>query len=91
MAYATTKELDAGIVRGSFVERDYKNTFEFGDRNPAWRAAFAPEFDQVVYCGPYSEPRPAQVFKTTARIVTDEGANGEPIVCTWKIRKLRRY
>ena len=91
MAYATTKELDAGKVRGSFVERSYKNTFEFGERDETWRQSFAPEFNMVVYCGPYSEPRPAQIFKTTARIVTDEAENGDPIVCVWQIRKLRTY
>ena len=91
MALATIKDCDAGLVRGKFIERSYKNRFEFGVRDAAWREAFAPEFDMVVYCGPFSEPRAAQIGKTVVRVVTDEANDGSPIVCTWKVRNLRHY
>jgi len=91
MALATIKDCDAGKVRGEFIERTYKKRFEFGVRDHDWREAFAPEFDMVVYCGPFSEPRAAQIFKTTVRVVTDEANDGSPIVCVWKVRNLRHY
>lgn len=91
MSYAAARNYHNNEVLGCFVERSYKNTFEFGVRDEEWRKSFAPEFDKVIYCGPNSEPRAAQIGKTIARVVTDEDASGNPIVCVWRIRSLRNY
>jgi len=91
MAYATTQDYDLGVVLGRFIEASHGKLFEYGARDEVWRQAFAPDFPNVVWVGPLSERRAALVRKTVAYIVTDEAADGSPVVERWEIKQHKRY
>lgn len=91
MAFATLKAMEAGRVLGSFIERDHGKRFEFAERDPVRVLGFAPEFPHSVFVGPLSEERAALVMRTVVYIVTDEGADGLPVVEKWEIKSRRDY
>lgn len=91
MAFATLEAMEAGRVLGSFIERDHGKRFEFAQRDPVRVLGFAPEFPHSVFVGPFSEERAALVMRTVAYIVTDEAADGSPIVQRWEIKSRRDY
>ena len=91
MAFATLEACKAGVVLGSFVERDHGKRFEFAERDPVRVFGFAPEFPHSVFVGPFSEERAALVMRTVAYIVTNEDADGSPVVERWEIKSRRDY
>lgn len=91
MALAKISDYDRGVVLGSFVERDHGKRFEFAERDPVRVLGFAPEFPHSVFVGPFSEERAALVMRSVAYVVTDEAADGSPIVQRWEIKSRRDY
>jgi hypothetical protein len=91
MAFATIEACNAGVVLGSFIERERGHRFEFATRDPLRVRFFAPEFPHAVFVGPFSEERAALVMRTVAYIVTDEDAAGFPVVEKWEIKNRRDY
>ena len=91
MAFATLEAMQTGRVLGSFVERDHGKRFEFAERDPVRVFGFAPDFPHSVFVGPLSEERAALVMRTVAYIVTDEAADGSPVVEKWEIKSRRDY
>lgn len=81
------------IIAGMFREADYGHTFEYAERMGDERAAVWPEFPHLIYVGTpgCTETRKARVLKTVAYIVTDEAADGSPVVEKWSLRGHRQY
>lgn len=103
MAYAphtnehVRDELRAGIVPtarplvlGGIWNHDAPGVFEYAERR--WTTDdFAPEMPHIIYVGPGQEPRLAKVLKTVAYVVTDESADGTPVIEKWKLHRHDTY
>jgi len=92
MALAQIKDYDRGVVLGSFVERERGKRFEFLDRGADY-VGICSDFPHLVCVAdvvgwPY---RFARVLQTVAYVVTDEAADGSPIVQRWEIKSRRDY
>ena len=92
MALAQIKDYDRGLVRGRFTIRDNGQVFEFLDRGPEWDG-ICPDFPHLICVAdvigwPY---RFGRVLQTVAYIVTDEAADGSPVVQRWEIKGRRDY
>ena len=79
------------IVRGTFQTRDSEAHFEYSDRpvGSAHGDTFAPEFQHVIYTA--DGTRLATVKKTVVYVVTDEDADGQPVVEKWSVKGHRAY
>jgi hypothetical protein len=80
------------LILGFFREDEAGCAFEYAERRHP-DDSFAPDFPHVVYCGPAGKVTPylAKVLKTVAYIVTDEAADGSPVVTKWRIWSHRNY
>ncbi len=86
MAFAPISGKDNVI--GRFIEKTFGNFFEFSEPtsdNPVWN-----DYPTRVWVGS-GEYRWAKVLKTVAYIVTDEDAEGKPVVERWHIRGMKEY
>ena len=95
MAYAPLSDSDRGLTRGQFREADHGHTFEYSAPKEGEFQPFR-EYPSKVYVGGSGAGgdqgfRWAKVLQTVAYIVTDEDANGNPVVEKWNIRGHRRY
>ena len=91
MAYAQTKDYDCGIVRGRF-KTENGAVFEYCERGEEW-ADFSPDMPHLICVNdPIGWPyRFGRVLGSVAYVVTDEAADGSPIVQKWQIKQHRRY
>lgn len=87
MSFAPTREIDTGRVKGSFKEREFGAFFEF---SVAQEQDFGPDFPVVVWMTDGSF-RFANVKKTVASVVVDEGPDGSPVVEKWQIKQKRDF
>lgn len=80
------------LILGSFREKEARCFFEYAERRHP-DDSFAPEFPHVVYCGPAGKVVPylAKVLKTVAYLVTDEAADGSPVVTKWNLSEHYHY
>lgn len=79
------------IIFGRFEDADHSSTFEYAERRHP-DDNFAPEFPHIIYVGPNGEEtRLAKVLKTVAYVVTDEDANGNPVIEKWQIKHHKIY
>jgi hypothetical protein len=92
MAFAPTKtyfEYDATIL-GSFVEKDYENLFEFSVNDEPDHFVSSKNYPHKVWVAENSW-RYARVLKTVAYVITDEDADGYPVVERWFIKNHNTY
>lgn len=92
MAYAKTADYDRGLVLGIFTEADHGKPFEYLQRTDeagSWAADF-PHLVCVADVIGWSY-RFAKVLKTVAYVVTDEAADGSPIIQKWQIKSHKIY
>lgn len=87
--YAPIRQSDLGLVRGCFVEREFKKFFEYSSPEEGEVSPF-PGYPDKIWAGPNGEFRWASVCSTVARIVVDEDDDG-PVVDRWVISRHRRY
>lgn len=87
MAYAPLEAVYDGTILGRFTEKELGNVFEYTQNT---QTPFS-EYPFVVWCGPGPEGRYAKILKTVVYIVTDEAADGSPVVEKWFIKNHKRY
>lgn len=79
-------------LAGAFNVAYHNTRFEFTVRDDADRATFAADFPHRIFVGPTGdETRVARVLKTVAYVVTDEAADGSPVVEKWSIKAHAEY
>lgn len=71
-------------VLGCFYHADTGACFEYIPSDKAWDEADA--YPHMICLDEGKQIRYANVFKTVAYVVTDEDANGQPVVEKWHIR-----
>ena len=76
-------------ILGSFRSAETDVYFEFTDRFDDPADTFAPDFPHRICV--LDGTRCARVLKTVAYIVTDEAADGSPVVEKWAIKQHRAY
>jgi hypothetical protein len=85
MAFAPSFTVDNATWLGRFNEADHGARFDYS-RPEAGEVSPFPGYEVKVWCGPLGEFRWANVVKTRAYVVVDEGADGAPVVNKWIIR-----
>tara|TARA_R100000951_G_scaffold36334_2_gene31097 strand:- start:1946 stop:2314 length:369 start_codon:yes stop_codon:yes gene_type:complete len=89
-----------GSILGSFREASDGRVFEFS-RNPnhesiaGYQNSWGSEFPHLIWVGSSTGHsngyRFGRVYKTTLKIVTDEGDLGLPVIEQWQIKNYRLY
>lgn len=79
------------LILGQFRYAGTANFFEYAERRHP-DDTFAPDMPHVIFVGIGGrETRLAKVLKTVAYVVTDEAADGSPVIETWHIASHRQY
>lgn len=78
------------LILGQFRYAGSANFFEYAERRHP-DDTFAPDMPHMIYVGPAQEARLAKVLKTVAYVVTDEAADGSPVIEKWQLASHHRY
>ena len=76
---------DWDTLKGEFRHTETRKEFHYFESDRAERLGWE-DYPHEVFVGPDQDTRMARVLKTVAYVITDEAADGSPIVEKWPVR-----